>query len=107
MWEFTTEKTTENDSLPAAFIAALKAKHVKDGKAYSPNLERAKVVFDLMEAGQTVNMVVRNCGQKGFGEAMARIDIAAWRLYKQSQQTPIAKPPISGEGKAPRNFIIL
>lgn len=100
-------ETPKEQPLPPEYIAQLRAKHVRNGTPYSPNLERAKMVFDLMKQGENSNMVVRKLAAKGFGEAMVRIDMAAYRAYLEAQKKQVENAPTLERGKAPKSFIML
>lgn len=99
--------TSKERPLPPEYVAQLKAKHVRNGTPYAPNLQRAKLVFDLMQAGENSNMVVRKMAAKGFGEAMVRIDMAAYRAYKESLSKPVENTPTLKGGETSKSFIML
>lgn len=99
--------TPKEQPLPTEYVAQLRAKHVRNGTPYAPNLQRAKEVFYLMQAGENSNMVVRKMAAKGFGEAMVRIDMAAYRAYKESLNKPVENAPTLKGGKTSKSFIML
>lgn len=99
--------TPKEQPLPPEYVTQLRAKHVRNGTPYAPNLQRAKLVFDLMQAGENSNMVVRKMAAKGFGEAMVRIDMAAYRAYKESLNKPVESAPTLKGGKTSKSFIML